>query len=222
MGTTSPFWWRIFKVLSCLSSHSYAYNFAVLDSTCPTRKRWYVLDMSVTFACGNAQCLFSSRVQFVYWNQDVRTTNLVFMVIRENFYIWFKCCDSYLYYSTFSDIPSFLMPFICIFSDSSLRNALDFKKMGQRIYVFIIGGATRSEVQIFKLFSFSSKLSICFTISSLYKTKTYFFSKFCNLFCSLGFVTNLHQNWGGKLFLVQLVLMTHQCTWRYAFIAESL
>ncbi|XP_071931367.1 protein transport Sec1a isoform X1 [Coffea arabica] len=33
-------------------------------------------------------------------------------------------------------------------SDSSLRNALDFKKMGQRIFVFIIGGATRSELRV--------------------------------------------------------------------------
>lgn len=33
-------------------------------------------------------------------------------------------------------------------SDSSLRNALDSKKMGQRIFVFIIGGATRSELRV--------------------------------------------------------------------------
>ena len=33
------------------------------------------------------------------------------------------------------------------FSDSVLRHASsDFKKMGQRIFVFIVGGATRSEV----------------------------------------------------------------------------
>ena len=32
-------------------------------------------------------------------------------------------------------------------SDSVLRHASsDFKKMGQRIFVFIVGGATRSEV----------------------------------------------------------------------------
>lgn len=38
--------------------------------------------------------------------------------------------------------------FVGIFSsDSNLRNfSTDFKNMGQRIFVFIIGGATRSEV----------------------------------------------------------------------------
>lgn len=40
--------------------------------------------------------------------------------------------------------------FLLIYSDSVLRHASsDFKKMGQRIFVFIVGGATRSEVQIF-------------------------------------------------------------------------
>lgn len=38
-------------------------------------------------------------------------------------------------------------PFILSCSDSILRHASsDFKKMGQRIFVFIVGGATRSEV----------------------------------------------------------------------------
>ena len=36
---------------------------------------------------------------------------------------------------------------IAFYSDSILKAAtLDFKKMGQRVFVFIIGGATRSEV----------------------------------------------------------------------------
>ena len=38
------------------------------------------------------------------------------------------------------------MPFC---SDSVLKNAVaDFKRMGQRIFVFIIGGATSSEVKL--------------------------------------------------------------------------
>lgn len=39
------------------------------------------------------------------------------------------------------------------FSDSVLRHASsDSKKMGQRIFVFIIGGATRSEVVVYPYF----------------------------------------------------------------------
>lgn len=42
-------------------------------------------------------------------------------------------------------------------SDSVLRgSSTDFKKMGQRIFVFMIGGATRSEVE------FAMNLSLSF------------------------------------------------------------
>jgi hypothetical protein len=44
---------------------------------------------------------------------------------------------------------SFWFFYLSSFSDSVLRHASsDFKKMGQRIFVFVIGGATRSEVRI--------------------------------------------------------------------------
>lgn len=37
---------------------------------------------------------------------------------------------------------------LCFSSDSVLKTAnTDYKKMGQRIFVFVIGGATRSEVK---------------------------------------------------------------------------
>ncbi|CAN0921437.1 SNARE-interacting protein KEULE [Linum grandiflorum] len=44
----------------------------------------------------------------------------------------------------------FYLVFVCVVvSDSVLKNAvLDPKKMGQRIFVFIIGGATRSELRV--------------------------------------------------------------------------
>lgn len=45
--------------------------------------------------------------------------------------------------STFKSLQ--ILAMFC--SDSVLKNAAnDFKKMGQRIFIFIIGGATRSEV----------------------------------------------------------------------------
>ena len=44
-----------------------------------------------------------------------------------------------------------LIAFPIFFSDSTLKNVTsDFKKMGKRIFVFIIGGATRSEVKFDK------------------------------------------------------------------------
>lgn len=40
----------------------------------------------------------------------------------------------------------------------------DFKKLGQRIFVFIIGGATRSEVYIQNKSDLMSELMLCFFI----------------------------------------------------------
>ena len=46
----------------------------------------------------------------------------------------------------------YLLP--AAYSDSVLRHASsDFKKMGQRIFLFIVGGATRSEVNMFPIHS---------------------------------------------------------------------
>lgn len=56
-----------------------------------------------------------------------------------------------VYYNLFEIFTSILLRFS---SDSALTT--DFKKMGQRIFVFIIGGATRSEVE-FQILYFSSK-----------------------------------------------------------------
>lgn len=59
--------------------------------------------------------------------------------------------------STFHDKFLFVL---C--SDSVLRNtSSDFKKMGPRIFVFIIGGATRSEVKCQVLPSSDMLSTIC-------------------------------------------------------------
>lgn len=48
-------------------------------------------------------------------------------------------------------------------SDSALKNtSSDFKKMGQRIFVFIIGGATRSEVEFQIVILFIKRCSTAF------------------------------------------------------------
>ena len=69
----------------------------------------------------------------------------------------FNSCSSGISTSSFS---------AAFCSDSSVRLAsTDFKKMGQRIFVFIIGGATRSEVNFLKKLFLVSRTPVMFWIS---------------------------------------------------------
>ena len=83
-------------------------------------------------------------------------------------------------------------------SDSILRSASnEFKKMGQRIFVFIIGGATRSEVSFLK-FSLFLELQLNFGYNLIFFPYTA---------ASYEFVTSSQQNSEGKQSWVLLVLM---------------
>lgn len=63
----------------------------------------------------------------------------------------------------------------CFCSDSILRHASsDFKKMGKRIFVFIVGGATRSEVS-------GTYLHFCFWRTALSVHLIYFFEPYGSL-----------------------------------------
>lgn len=96
----------------------------------------------------------------------------------------------------FSNISSFNLLLDCC-SDSVLRTASsDFKKMGQRIFIFIIGGATRSEVD---------KCWNPHTCSFFVELHLYTIS-FCVLI-SFGQFISSRQNWRGKSSLDLLVSM---------------
>lgn len=69
----------------------------------------------------------------------------------------------------------------------------DFKKMGQRIFVFIIGGATRSEVNFLKNFSLFLVLQLCFGSHLMV-----FFFFFSDTTVSYESVTSSQQNSEGK------------------------
>lgn len=80
-------------------------------------------------------CSCSLTVYTIYWWSIVSKVKLVEWSIIE---FWIGSL--------------FLVLSYCFCSDSILRSASsDLKKMGQRIFVFIIGGATRSEVYFFQV-----------------------------------------------------------------------
>ncbi|MQL73830.1 hypothetical protein Taro_006165 [Colocasia esculenta] len=65
-------------------------------------------------------------------------------------------------------LPESLLLIIWHFSDSLLRHASsDFKKMGQRIFIFIIGGATRSELRVIHKLTSKLKREVILGSSSL-------------------------------------------------------
>lgn len=94
----------------------------------------------------------------------------------------------------------FLSISILFSSDSVLRHASsDFKKMGQRIFIFIIGGATRSEVV--------SQLFV--NLVMLWSIIVEFYMKPDLLipYCSSVLFTSLRRSWREKSSLGHLVLM---------------